>query len=131
MEQYQAIFNYLLKLKRISWVLDECFQLLKASQRQHGPSLLASQQYRNVQQIRHKMTHFVHCLENYVTRNVLQISWQAFIEDLKKAESVHSVYKKHTGFLKRVLFLCLLNKKSVEFQKQIEGLFKVILRFYK
>lgn len=131
MEQYQAIFNYLLKLKRISWVLDECVQLLKTMQKSHGKVLLESQQFRNVQQIRHKMTHFVHCLENYVTRNVLQISWIAFMEDLKKAESVHCVYKKHTSYLKRILFLCLLNKKSVEFQKQIEGMFKVILRFYK
>lgn len=57
MEKYQAIFNYLLKLKRISWVLDECFQLLKTSLRQHGKDLLNSQQYRNVQLIRHKMTH--------------------------------------------------------------------------
>lgn len=131
MEQYQAIFNYLLKLKRISWVLDECVQLLKTLQKRHGKKLLDSQQFRNVQQIRHKMTHFVHCLENYVTRNVLQISWMGFMEDLKKAESVHCVYKKHTSFLKRILFLCLLNKKSAEFQKQIEGMFKVILRFHK
>jgi gamma-tubulin complex component 6 len=131
MEQYQAIFNYLLKLKRISWVLDECVQLLKTLHKKHGKNLLHSPQFRNVQQIRHKMTHVVHCLENYVTRNVLQISWIGFMEDLKKAESVHCVYKKHTSFLKRILFLCLLNKKSAEFQRQIEDSFKVILRFHK
>jgi gamma-tubulin complex component 6 len=131
MEQYQAIFNYLLKLKRISWVLEECFQLLKELHKQHGKDLLRSQQFRNVQQTRHKMTHFVHCLENHVTRNVLQISWNAFIEDLKSAQSIHGIYRKHTSYLKRVLFLCLLNKKSFEFQKTIEDSFKVILKFHK
>lgn len=131
LEQYQAIFNYLLKLKRITLVLEECFQILKESHKRHGPVLMKSQQYRNVQQIRHKMTHFVHCLENHVTRNVLQISWFAFVDDLKTAKSIHCVYRKHTNYLKRILFLCLLNKKSFEFHKNIEELFKVILRFYK
>lgn len=131
MEQYQAIFNYLLKLKRISWVLEECFQIMKEVHKEHGKDLLKSQQYRNAQQIRHKMTHFVHCLENHVTRNVLQISWRAFVDDLKKSQSIHCIYRKHTSYLKRVLFLCLLNKKSFEFQKTIEDSFKVILRFHK
>lgn len=131
MEQYQAIFNYLLKLKRISWVLEECFQMLKELHKHHGKDLLQSMQFRNVQQIRHKMTHFVHCLENHVTRNVLQISWIAFVNDLKSAQSIHCIYRKHTNYLKRILFLCLLNKKSFEFQKTIEDSFKVILKFHK
>lgn len=131
MEQYQAIFNYLLKLKRISWVLEECFQMLKELHKHHGRDLLQSKQFRNTQQIRHKMTHFVHCLENHVTRNVLQISWIAFVNDLKSAQSIHCIYRKHTSYLKRVLFLCLLNKKSYEFQKTIEDSFKVILKFHK
>lgn len=131
MEQYKAIFNYLLKLKRISWVLEECFQLLKEVHKLHGKNLQKTQQFRNVQHIRHKMNHFVQCLENHVTRNVLQISWNAFVEDLKSAQSIHCIYRKHTSYLKRVLFLCLLNKKSYEFQKTIEDSFRVILRFHK
>ena len=131
MDQYQAIFNYLLKLKRISWVLEECFQMLKELRKHYGKDLLYSQQFRNAQQTRHKMTHFVQCLENHVTRNVLQISWFAFVDDLKSAQSIHCIYRKHTSYLKRVLFLCLLNKKSEEFQKHIEGSFKVILKFHK
>lgn len=131
MEQYKAIFNYLLKLKRIGWILEECFQMLKEVHKLHGKDLQKTQQFRNVQQIRHKMTHFVHCLENHVTRNVLQISWSAFVEDLKTAQSIHCIYRKHTTYLKRVLFLCLLNKKSFEFQKTIEDSFRVILKFHK
>jgi gamma-tubulin complex component 6 len=131
MEQYRTIFNYLIKLKRINWILEECFQILKASHKLFGCELLKSQQYRNVQQIRHKMTHFIHCLENYVTRNVLQISWSNFIQDLKSAESILCIYRKHTNYLKRILFLCLLNKRSYEFYKSIEDVFKVILKFHK
>lgn len=131
MDQYKAIFNYLLRLKRISWVLEDCFQTLKEMHKRHGKELLVSQQYRNVQQIRHKMTHFVHCLENHVTRNVLQISWSAFVDDLKSAQSILCIYRKHTSYLKRILFLCLLNKKSYEFQKTVEDSFRVILKFQK
>lgn len=130
-EQYQAIFNYLMKLKRISWVLEECFQLLKDSHKEFGYKILKSQQYRNVQQIRHKMTQFVQSLENYITRNVLQISWNELMRDLKSSQSILCIYRKHTNYLKRILFLCLLNKKSYEFYKTIEDIFKVILKFHK
>lgn len=131
MEQYQKIFNYLLKLKRISWILEECFQILKETHKQHGNELLKSPQYRNVQHTRHQMTQFVNCLENYVTRNVMQTAWNGFMEDLKSAKSILCIYRKHTNYLKRILFLCLLNKKSFEFYKTIEDVFKVILRFHK
>lgn len=131
MDRYRAIFNYLIKLKRISWILEECFQILKDSRQEHGSELLKSQQYRTTQHIRHKMMHFVSCLENYITRNVLQISWNAFMQDLKSAETILCIYRKHTNYLKRILFLCLLSKRSNEFYKSIEDLFKVILKFHK
>lgn len=131
MDQYRTIFNYLLKLKRMSWILEECFQILKEAHKQHGNELLKSQQYSNVQHIRHQMTQFVNCLENYVTRNVMQTAWNAFMEDLKMAKSILCIYRKHTNYLKRILFLCLLNKKSFEFYKTIEDVFRVILRFHK
>lgn len=131
MDKYRAIFNYLIKLKRITWVLEQCFQILKESHKQHGMDILKSQQYRNVQHIRHMMTQFVNSLENYVTRNVIQISWNGFIEDIKSAESILCIYRKHANYLKRILFLCLLNKSYTEFYKNIEDIFKVILKFYK
>ncbi|XP_070499748.1 uncharacterized protein Grip163 [Chironomus tepperi] len=131
MDKYRAIFNYLIKLKRITWILEQCFQILKEAHKSHGTELLKSQQYRDVQYIRHKMTQFVNCLENYVTHNVIQISWNAFMEDIKSAESILCIYRKHANYLKRILFLCLLNKSYTEFYKNIEDIFKVILKFYK
>lgn len=131
MDQYRTIFCYLLKLKRISWILEDCFQILKESHKQHSNDIIKSPQYRKTQFIRHQMTQFVNCLENYVTRNVMQTSWKSFVEDLRSAKSILCIYRKHTTFLKRILFLCLLNKKSFEFYKSIEDVFKVILRFHK
>lgn len=131
MDKYRAIFNYLIKLKRITWILEQCFQILKEAHKSHGMEILKSQQYRDAQYIRHKMTQFVNCLENYVTHNVIQISWNAFMEDIKSAESILCIYRKHANYLKRILFLCLLNKSYTEFYKNIEDIFKVILKFYK
>lgn len=131
MDKYRAIFNYLIKLKRITWILEQCFQILKEAHKSYGMEILKSQQYRDVQYIRHKMTQFVNCLENYVTHNVIQISWNAFMEDIKSAESILCIYRKHANYLKRILFLCLLNKSYTEFYKNIEDIFKVILKFYK
>ncbi|KAG5682454.1 hypothetical protein PVAND_011805 [Polypedilum vanderplanki] len=131
MNQYKCIFNYLMKLKRISFALEQCFQILKDSHKEHGMEISKSLQYKNVQQTRHKMMQFISCLENYVTRNVIQISWKLLIQDLKTADSFLDIYRKHTSYLKRILFLCLLTKNSHEFYKSIEDIFKIILKFYK
>lgn len=93
--------------------------------------MLRSPQYRHVQQIRHKLSHFIHSLENHITTSALQASWKSFMDDLKGASGMESLYRKHTNYIKRILFLCLLNKKSVEFHNNIEEIFKLVLRFHK
>ena len=55
LEQYSNIFKYLLKLKRVKWIMDEVWIMLKVTHKGLGVKLHNSQQYRQVQQIRHKM----------------------------------------------------------------------------
>lgn len=131
LEQYGNIFKYLLKVRRISWVLERAYQILKEALKKHGKQLLQSPQYRHVQLIRHKFYHFVHALQNHITANALQASWKTFKDDLLQAKSIEDIYRKHTTYVKRINFLCMLNRHSAEFNNAIENIFKISLRFYK
>lgn len=130
LEQYGNIFKYLLKVRRISWVLERAYQILKEALKKHGKQLLQSPQYRHVQLIRHKFYHFVHALQNHITANALQASWKTFKDDLLQAKSIEDIYRKHTTYVKRINFLCMLNRHSAEFNNAIENIFKISLRFY-
>ncbi|XP_054728198.1 gamma-tubulin complex component 6 isoform X2 [Anastrepha obliqua] len=130
LEQYGNIFKYLIKVRRISWVLERAFQILKEAVKKHGKGILKSPQYRHVQFMRHKFYHFVHALQNHITANALQSSWKTFKDDLLQAKSIEDIYRKHTTYVKRILFLCMLNRHSVEFYNTIENIFKISLRFY-
>ncbi|XP_058459992.1 gamma-tubulin complex component 6 [Malaya genurostris] len=130
-EQYTNIFKYLVKVRRVSFVLGKSFQLLKEVLKQFGKRILGSPQYSRVQLISHKLSHLVNALKNYITSSALQASWETFRKDLETAESMEDLYRKHTTYIKRILFLCLLNKKSLEFYNNMEDIFRVVLRFYK
>lgn len=89
----------------------------------------SSSQFRDIQQIRHKLLCFVNALQNHITSIAIEGSWQKFQDDLKTVRSMEDLYKKHTKYLKRVKFLCMLNRSSQEFYAKIESIFVLILRF--
>uniref|UniRef100_A0A182JVR3 Gamma-tubulin complex component 6 n=1 Tax=Anopheles christyi TaxID=43041 RepID=A0A182JVR3_9DIPT len=131
-EQYTNVFKYLVKVRRVSYVLEDSFQLLKEASKRLGKPLLHSPQYARVQLIRHKLSHLVNALKNYITSSALHASWETFREDLQDTtETMEDLFRKHRTYLKRVIFLCLLNRRSIEFYNNIEQIFRVVLRFYR
>ncbi|XP_037880260.1 uncharacterized protein LOC119631811 [Glossina fuscipes] len=129
-EQYAKIFKYLIRVRRISWILERAYQILQQTVKKHGNCILKAPQYRHVQLIRHKFYHFVHTLQNHITANALQASWKTFKDELLAAKTIEDIYRKHAVYIKRILFLCMLNKRSAEFYNTIENIFKISLRFY-
>ncbi|XP_075155215.1 gamma-tubulin complex component 6 [Haematobia irritans] len=130
LEQYANIFKYLVRVRRISWILERAYQILKESVKRNGKDVLKSPQYRHIQLIRHKFYHFVHALQNHITGNALQASWKTFKDELLGAKTIEDIYRKHTTYIKRILFLCMLNKRSAEFYNTIDSVFKISIRFY-
>lgn len=128
---YANIFRHLLKLRRIRWVLDKTFEMLKETGRLSARKRLRSPQYDHVQQIRNKLLGFVNALQNHITSNALQVSWRRFKNELTAATSMEDLYQKHTAYMKRVEFLCMLNKSSHEFLAKLQDVFIVVLRFYR
>ncbi|KAJ6634617.1 Gamma-tubulin complex component 6 [Pseudolycoriella hygida] len=130
MSHYATIFQHLLKLRRISWVLEQCYQILKEVSKTSTQNICSSPQYRHVQQIRSKLLTFVNALQNHITSTALQGSWRAFKLDVESTKSIDDLYHKHAKYLKRVKFLCMLNRGSNEFFIKLEDVLIVILRFF-
>lgn len=128
LQQYASIFQYLLKVRRMGWILENVFQHLKELSRLNRDVQISSH-YRHIQVMRHKFSHFVLTLQNHITVTALQASWEQLMEDLKGAKSMTDLYKKHTGYIKRIRFLCMLNRHSLPFYSAIENVFKLIIRF--
>ncbi|XP_035786687.1 gamma-tubulin complex component 6-like [Anopheles albimanus] len=129
-EQYTNVFRYLVKVRRISYALENAFELLKDARKRCGRALLQSPQYARVQLIRHKLSQLVNALKTYLS-SMLSASWETFRADLQDAtETMEDLYRKHRTYVKRIIFLCLLNKRSIELYDNIERVFRVVLRFY-
>ncbi|XP_031626701.1 gamma-tubulin complex component 6 [Contarinia nasturtii] len=128
-DHYDKVFQHLLKLRRITWLLDECFYKLKDIRKQSAEKIQLSSQFRHVQHIRHKLLCFINSLQNHNISVAIEGSWHKFQDDLRTVKSMEDLYKKHTKYLKRVKFLCMLNRSSNEFYVKIEDIFVVILRF--
>lgn len=139
-EHYGRIFQHLLALRRCRYVLDEVSQLLKAVAKQRpagggsarGAASLCvrSPQFGRVQQVRNRLLQFVNALQNHVTSSALQASWRQFKVELETARSLEDCYQMHKRYLKRVEFLCMLNRSSAKFYVALEMVMKLTLRFY-
>ncbi|XP_052872931.1 gamma-tubulin complex component 6 [Anopheles cruzii] len=132
LEQYTNVFRYLVKVRRISYALENAFELLKDARKRIGSALLLrSPQYARVQLMRHKLSQMVMALATYL-RSMLHTSWDTFRADLQDATAtMEDLYRKHRAYVKRIIFVCLLNKRSAELYGHIEQVFRVVLQFYR
>ncbi|CAG2060009.1 unnamed protein product [Timema podura] len=141
LKRYDAVFGFLLKLRRISWVLEEDFHWLK---RLSEPWVQGSDYHKvprpylhsllnigtNVQLWRHEMTHFIYATQNYVTSVALQSSWSEFQQDLKGALNLEDLYRTHVRYIKKVMFRCLLTDPSTKLQQAIMQTCSLVLKFH-
>uniref|UniRef100_A0A1Y1L2S9 Gamma-tubulin complex component 6 n=2 Tax=Photinus pyralis TaxID=7054 RepID=A0A1Y1L2S9_PHOPY len=131
--KYDEVFKFLLKLHRISWVLQNVFQDLKTLLKEtesRNLVLMTSPQYRKLHQCRHIMTHFIQTLQNYILGEVLFSSWEIFENHLQSVTNIDQLYALHTSYIKNIHFMCLLKQKSAPIQKVLHKIFIVILKFY-
>ncbi|XP_059061769.1 gamma-tubulin complex component 6 [Achroia grisella] len=130
--RYAKVFQFLVKMRRIFWVLGEDFEALKLSvkfSRQHSRKLLRSPQYISIQIYRHNMAAMIRALDNYIVTTCILSSWTEFENDLKKARTLDDLYECHVVYIKKVLFRCLLNNRSTPVMKLLNDIFTVILKF--
>lgn len=131
LDHYATIFRYLIKVRRMSWILEESMNHLKSLVKTQGRQLGMAPQYLYIQQFRHKLTHFIMTLQNYITSNALQATWKQFKDQLLTTTTIEGLYHSHITYIKQILFLCMLNRQSGKYYKAIEGIFKITIKFYR
>ncbi|GJQ83899.1 hypothetical protein Trydic_g19839 [Trypoxylus dichotomus] len=131
--KYDDVFKFLLKLHRVSWILKKILQELKLLSKRSGKRetyLVLSPQFQKLHLHRHIMTHFVQTLQNYVVAEVLQTSWDSFEKKLVSVNNIDEIYLLHVAYIKNILFMCLLNQRSLPIRKLILKIFTVVLKFH-
>lgn len=131
MAKYTQIFSHLLKLRHISFILERAYQHFQELGKLHGKALQMSPQYRHLQLVRHKLSHFVITLQNHLETNALQGTWETFNDKLRNVDSVEGLYQRHVEYLKHIAFISLLNRRSVKFRESIDNILVIVIRFCK
>ncbi|XP_023941347.1 gamma-tubulin complex component 6 [Bicyclus anynana] len=130
--RYAKVFQFLVKMRRIFWVLSEDFESLKLTaklSKHHSRKLLKSPQYISVQIYRHVIASLIRALDNYIVTTCILTSWMEFEKDLKKARTLDDLYECHVVYIKKVLFRCLLNKRSMPVNRILNDIFTMALKF--
>ncbi|KAG7209595.1 hypothetical protein KM043_011255 [Ampulex compressa] len=125
MLQYSKVFKFLLMSGRVSWVLQEDFNIMKVKR-----NTMMSHQYHKLQLYRHAMTQFMHALHNYLMCSVLHASWAEFEKDLQNSLTLDQIYSSHVNYIKRILSRCMLNNRGEKMRVCLNNVFKVILKFH-
>ncbi|XP_043790294.1 gamma-tubulin complex component 6 isoform X2 [Apis laboriosa] len=125
MKQYGKVFKFLITSGRVSWVLQEDFNIMKREKK-----AITSEQYHKLQLYRHSMTQFMNALHNYLTCSVLHASWAEFEKDLEHSLTVDQIYLSHVNYIKRILSRCMLNSREEKVRICLTNIFKVILKFH-
>ncbi|XP_060655478.1 gamma-tubulin complex component 6 [Drosophila nasuta] len=131
MQKYTHIFSYLLKLRHVSFMLERTYQHLQELSKLHGKAIHMAPQYRHLQLVRRKLSHFVLTLQNHLETNALQGTWRTFNDKLRKVETVEELYQRHVEYVKQIVFISLLNRQSAKFRNTIDSILVIVLRFCK
>ncbi|XP_011642572.1 gamma-tubulin complex component 6 isoform X1 [Pogonomyrmex barbatus] len=126
MLQYSKVFKFLIMIGRMSWVLQEDFNIMKVERN----NIVNSEQYHKLQLYRHSMTQFMNALHNYLTCSVLHASWSEFEKDLQNSRTIDQIYLSHMSYIKRILSRCMLNTRGEKMRVCLSNVFKIILKFH-
>ncbi|XP_072760196.1 uncharacterized protein Grip163 [Anoplolepis gracilipes] len=125
MLQYSKVFKFLITTGRMSWVLQEDFNIMKVER-----DAVNSEQYHKLQLYRHSMTQFTNALHNYLTCSVLHASWSEFEKDLQNARTIDQIYLSHMNYIKKILSRCMLHTRGEKMRVCLMHIFKIILKFH-
>jgi len=93
---YQMIFRHLFFAKYVEKLLGQVWISHKIVRNYSFPT---SQWYNNAFALRHRMLHFIQNLLYYITIEVLEPSWQLFVEKIRKVDNVDQVISTHMELL--------------------------------
>ena len=92
MGNYNKIFSFMLKLKKIQHMLSLSWGVTMSNQKQFrrlSPDLLAK--FHRFNLAHHEMAHFVSNIHNYILVEVLQSAWTVFLNGLRQVRDLDSL----------------------------------------
>jgi hypothetical protein len=125
MSNYNKIYNFLMKMKRMELVLQEIWTHLtkQINRRSFDRRIMRLQIFR--QEIQHFMT----IMQSYIMTQVISSKVQEFIENVVKAESISRIIQMHDEFLQQIIKMCLLDDSMQHVMQIITSSMNLILRF--
>ncbi|KAG8388874.1 hypothetical protein BUALT_Bualt02G0170400 [Buddleja alternifolia] len=119
---YSEIFNFLIKVKLAVFSLSDAWCSLKYHLEQHKGEV---QQVSVLTETRHKVSHFVSTLQQYVQSQLSQVSWYRFLHTLKhKVKDMLDMESVHMAYLTESLNICFLSNET----RPIAGIIQNILQ---
>ncbi|XP_028414465.1 gamma-tubulin complex component 6-like [Dendronephthya gigantea] len=126
--KYNRIFAFILRLKRIAWILQD----IRYSLKRIDKCASNSPQLRKIHLFRHEMSHFVNDVQGYISNQILHVSWQEFLNSLEhNVRNLDDLHDCHADYLNKSLFRALLNKKAAPVMNIItDQIFTKVLKFH-
>ncbi|DBA01156.1 TPA: hypothetical protein N0F65_002291, partial [Lagenidium giganteum] len=130
MRQYQRIFHFLWRMKRVeyslstSWSRDMNLVHQISGQRSRFRSII-----HKCQLLRSEMIHFTTNLHNYMMFEVLETSWHTFVREIKDAVDLDQIIQSHTNYISAIKKNAFMAEDSREILIQVKNIFKTILQF--
>ena len=127
MTTYTRIFNFLFRLRRVEWMLNDSWRKstalnhailretkaggadapLVATAAEHASFLL-----RRISTTRQTMLHFISNLQNYLMFEVLERGWEALVGSLGRARTLDDVIRAHDVYLDEIVEKALLGPEG-------------------
>ncbi|KAE9026642.1 Gamma-tubulin complex component 3 [Phytophthora fragariae] len=132
MLQYQQIFDFLWRLKRVehslsaSWTKD-----MNLGHEVQGCVPGIRPVLHRSQLVRSEMIHFSTNLLNYMMFEVLEIAWHKLVKDLNAAKDLDELIESHAAYILSIKKNGFMMKESRELLKQLKLIFATIIRFCK
>ncbi|GLD97625.1 hypothetical protein PINS_up006315 [Pythium insidiosum] len=130
MQQYQKIFHFLWKLKRVdhslstSWNKDmHLDHMIKRSFPEFRPLV------HKCQLLRSEMIQFTTTLHNYVMFEVLETSWHKLVKDLKTAKDLDELIASHDEYIASIKEKGFMTDASKQLLQHLSATFDAIITF--
>ena len=118
MLKYLTIFNFLWRVKRLEYWLNNIWILHKKNcQLGITPDILSSVNICNL--IRHQMLHFVKTFFSYLMLEVIETEWNHFVSSIEKVESLDEIIQRHEKFVENVLEKSMLSDHRDSLKREI------------
>ena len=130
LDQYEAIFNFLWRLKRGEHALSGAWTTLKEVERYGCAQEGVARVVRHCQALRHLITHVLTNLQYYIMLEVVEASWAAFHAEASGAADLDSLIAAHHKYVTAVQEKALLGAACQEVHKELMGMVGCALDFH-